>query len=414
MKLKLIHFNTQGVANEARLQELEYALGKIEYDIVGISETKREGEKIIKTSNGNIWFYFGCTKGYRGVGFYINKKVTNKISEMKGISERIAFLKVQINKKTKLLIIQVYAPTLEAPKDEIKEFYNTLENTLMKEQERYNIIMGDFNAKIGNDQTLSGCTGPHTLNDTNRNGQRLGKFCMKHNLKIANTYFNEDKTDKWTWKSPNGKTKNEIDHLITNDIRTITNYKVVPDLAFSSDHRPAISNVSIPIGPQVAPTPLQNAKGNISNLWIPVHKQEEAKANLKNKLEEVNWGNSLSDNLDSAYEKFLKIIVDTLTLFGIDKKHIKTDDKLCSETKGLIERRKVLRDKVCLSIHDQIELVELKKLIKRKIREDIRNFEEAVMTEIIEETWSTRKTKKVLTGGQCLSLIHISEPTRPY
>jgi len=100
-----------------------------------------------------------------------------------------------------------------------------------------------------------------------------------------------------------------------------------------------------------------------------------------------------------AYEKFVKIIEDTLIQFGINKKHIKTDDKLSLETKSLIDRRQLLRSKIGLSISEQIELVELKKLIKKRIREDIRRFEETIISDIIEDTWSTRKTRKALTGG---------------
>lgn len=43
--------------------------------------------------------------------------------------------------------------------------------------------MGDFNAKDGKEQEMSGCMG---LSKRSRKGYKLGKFCLKHNLKIVN------------------------------------------------------------------------------------------------------------------------------------------------------------------------------------------------------------------------------------
>jgi len=41
-------------------------------------------------------------------------------------------------------------------------------------------------------------------------------------------------------------------------------------------------------------------------------------------------------------------------------------------------------------------------LIKRKIREDVRKFNDEITEEIIEKTWSTKKVGKTLSEGICL------------
>lgn len=51
---------------------------------------------------------------------------------------------------------------------------------------------------------------------------------------------------------------------------------------------------------------------------------------------------------------------------------------------------------------DQIELVELRKLIKKKIREDVAKFENEVTIGIIESSWPTRQVKKALSKGKIL------------
>jgi len=100
--------------------------------------------------------------------------------------------------------------------------------------------MGDFNAKIGKLNTnLANNTriGPHALDELNEKGNRLiGTACE---LKVANTYFKKKPKRKWTWISPNGSTKTEIDHALTNDISIIKDISPLSLSAFGfpSDHK---------------------------------------------------------------------------------------------------------------------------------------------------------------------------------
>lgn len=62
-------------------------------------------------------------------------------------------------------IIQVYALTAESSDRDIEKFYGDLENTLKATKHHENIIIGDFNAKVGNvDGTV---TGKYGLGDRN-------------------------------------------------------------------------------------------------------------------------------------------------------------------------------------------------------------------------------------------------------
>ncbi len=86
-KLEILHFNCRGLASEERIYELEKALDKIRWDIIGLLEVRREGEKLIRRFNNNYFYYFGSTKGYRGMGFYVNKSLVPKIIEIKAFSD---------------------------------------------------------------------------------------------------------------------------------------------------------------------------------------------------------------------------------------------------------------------------------------------------------------------------------------
>lgn len=156
----------------------------------GLSEIRQKGKKIIEKTNGDIGYLFGETKDHRGVGFVVKKNLAKKFTEFKGISERLAIAKFKLNKNMKVAIFQVQAPTLPASKEEIKYFYRFLESTYLQERERYSIIIGDFNAKIGIEHEISGCTGPSAQGETNKNGFKLWELCLKLNMKVVNTFFN--------------------------------------------------------------------------------------------------------------------------------------------------------------------------------------------------------------------------------
>ena len=77
------------------------------------------------------------------------KKWKNKISEYISYSNRIAVLKFRISKTQTLSVIQVYAPTLSHPDDEVEQFNDLLIKSCDEYRRTFNIVMGDFSAEIG-------------------------------------------------------------------------------------------------------------------------------------------------------------------------------------------------------------------------------------------------------------------------
>ena len=73
--------------------------------------------------------------------------------------------------------------------------------------------MGDINAKVGECEKSS-ITGGFGLGNRNDAGECLMEFCEEKNLKIMNTCFNQPKRRLYTWTSPDGKTRNQIDYIL--------------------------------------------------------------------------------------------------------------------------------------------------------------------------------------------------------
>ena len=112
-------------------------------------------------------------------------------------------------------VIQVYAPTTNAEETEVEQFYEDLQDLLeLTPKKEVLFIIGDWNAKVGRQET-PGVTGKFGLGVWNEAGQRLTEFCQENALVIANTLFQQHKRRFYTWTSPNGKHRNQIDYILS-------------------------------------------------------------------------------------------------------------------------------------------------------------------------------------------------------
>ncbi|CAH2096293.1 unnamed protein product [Euphydryas editha] len=98
----------------------------------------------------------------------------------KGISERVAILQLYI-KNIEISLIQCYAPTESASEEEIEQFYYTVNKALHIMSNKNVIVMGDFNAKIGQpkqDENL--ITKKYGYGSRNSRGERLIRFAYEN------------------------------------------------------------------------------------------------------------------------------------------------------------------------------------------------------------------------------------------
>ena len=73
--------------------------------------------------------------------------------------------------------------------------------------------MGDWNAKVES-QEIPGVTGKFGLGVQNEAGQSLTEFCQENTMVTANTLFQQHKRHLYTWTSPNGQYRNQIDYIL--------------------------------------------------------------------------------------------------------------------------------------------------------------------------------------------------------
>ena len=92
--------------------------------------------------------------------------------------------------------------------------------------------------KSGKSET-AGVTGKFGLGVQNEAGQRLTEFCLENALVIANTLFQQHKRRLYTWTSPDGQHRNQIDYILRSQRwrNFIESAKSRPGADCGSDHQ---------------------------------------------------------------------------------------------------------------------------------------------------------------------------------
>ena len=137
-----------------------------------------------------------------------------------------------------ITVIQAYAPTSNAEEAEVEWFYEDLQDLLeLTPQKDVLFIIEDWNGKVGSQQT-PGVKGKFGLGVQNEAGQRLIEFCQENSLVIANTLFQQHKRRLYTWTSPAGRYRNQIDYILCSQgwRSSIQSAKTRPEVDCGSDH----------------------------------------------------------------------------------------------------------------------------------------------------------------------------------
>ena len=195
--------------------------------------------------SGHLLYHSDANYGQAGVGFLITKTWKDNMTRISSGSSRVAELVLRITDRYQLKIVQVYAPTTSHSDEETDNFYNTIDKILEK-QTHYTIVMGDFNAKVGGQtNTSERATGCFGLGQRNERGYTLVEWATSNNFKIMNTQLQKKAGRTWTWRSPDGNTKNEIDYIMTDNPSMVTDVTVLSRVNIGSDHRMVMGSIML-------------------------------------------------------------------------------------------------------------------------------------------------------------------------
>uniref|UniRef100_A0A914W7K9 Reverse transcriptase domain-containing protein n=1 Tax=Plectus sambesii TaxID=2011161 RepID=A0A914W7K9_9BILA len=237
--MKQHHFYVCTCNSQPRLAEFEAEAQRINFKIIGLPETRKSGSGRIDLPSGYTLYYVGedNNKINAGVGFYVPISLNKDVVSFKPISARVAQLTVRLHGSRTLRLIQVHAPHSAHNDVDYETFLDDISALLSVEQATRTIVMGDFNAKIGQQQDNEQTVGSHGLGDRNERGQKLVDFCEDHGLYVLNTFYQKKPQRRWTWQSPNGATRNEIDYMLSFHQTVATDVTVLNRFNAGSYHR---------------------------------------------------------------------------------------------------------------------------------------------------------------------------------
>lgn len=389
--LHLGAYNVRTLASEGRLEELLEEIKDIKWDIIGMSEVRRTGEEFITLNNsGHVLCYKGLESEKKyGVGFLINKKLAGNVETFYSLSERVAGIIIKLNKRYRMKIITVYAPTSTHSDEESEKFYEDVEKAMKEHKTQFTYVIGDYNAKVGKHTSGINSIGKFGVGDRNDRGESLIEFAETHSLKIANTFYKKKESRKWTWIGPNGETKNEIDFILTDRLDTVKDITVLNKVR-GSDHRFVRGRIGINLRREreklVKPVEKPDNK-------VVMKKEKEFQLEIKNRFEALE---KTEKNIETTNEELTEIIMKAALEIG--GREPRTENrKLSNKTRGLIQKRKEL---IIKTDRDRIEASELGKAINKAKTQDVRDFNMKKVKEALEAGTSIKMAKRKLGQGR--------------
>jgi hypothetical protein len=164
-----------------------------------------------------VYFFLWQRAGKSSIGsrFFLHQRILSAIRRVEFVSERMSYIAVR-GRSCNIIDLNAYAPTEEKGGDSKDSFYEELEGVFDNFPKYHmKILLGDFNANVGREDTFKPTTGNESLHqDSNDNGVRVVNFATSKNLVVKSTMFPHRNIHKYTWTSPDGKTHNQIDHIL--------------------------------------------------------------------------------------------------------------------------------------------------------------------------------------------------------
>jgi len=329
------------------LKVLEKELNSYRLEILGLSEIKWNGFGEITTQEGNVLIYSGQKDENRtrraGVGILMTNRAKKGLMDWKPISERIITARFK-TKVRNITIVQCYAPTEEASEEEKEAYYDQLEMITQNiKKQDIKIFIGDMNAKVGQENNGNErVMGKHGLGVRNDNGNRFIEFCGNNELVIGGTLFPHKECHKPTWTSPNGRIKNQIDHIaISKKWRSsLLDTRNRRGADCGSDHHLVTADIRLKIASNQKQLEKRQKRYNTDKLKNKETKRE-FNLELKNRFERLTLED---EEVEQKWNKIKEMMEETSKeILGYKRKNKKP--WISEETWKIIEERKKLKQR---------------------------------------------------------------------
>ena len=250
--------------------------------------------------------------------------------------------------------------------------------------------MGDFNSKVGRivDSNEKGVVGNFGLGERNDCGERLVEFAMENEMAITNPMFMNHKRRLYTWTSPDGDTKNQIDYILVNrSWRTsVSATRTLPGADCGSDHEMLMCEFKFRLKCfKKSPEPIR-------------YDLQEIPLNILYKIEIKNRFRALLDTAEemepNEMAREITQIYKEAAANHLPKKEITKKPWITKETIEAIEKRKTTKQK---NGYSTTEYREAQKHVKQLLNRDKKDFLHQKLFDI-ETSQAKLKHKKMFEG----------------
>ena len=279
----------------------------------------------------------------QGVGLMLSPRAEKCLTEWEPINERLLRARFK-SAHGKATIIVCYAPTETSEDTEKDEFYNTLQDVWSRLPEHdTKLLLGDLNAQLGENNNLRervmGCHGTGRLNN---NGMRFAQFCEINNLFMSSTRFQHANIHKYTWISPNGLYRSQIDHLAVskNQRGCILDVKVSRLADIDSDHYLTIARWRVKLKKS---NPQQKTKKRFNHARLKDSETKRAfKLELRNRFDALTE----CEDPEKLWQKFRTSIKEFGENQLTNERRDSKKDWISDQTWQLIQERNSLKGKM--------------------------------------------------------------------
>jgi hypothetical protein len=190
-------------------------LAKYKLDLVGVQEVRWDKEGTVRAGEYIFFYGKGQKKSSIANGFFVHQRIVSAIKRVEFVSARMSYIVLR-GRWCNITVLNVHAPTEEKGDDSKDSLYEELENVFHHFPKYHmKILLGGFYAKVGKEDIFKPTIGNESLHqDSNDNGVRVVNFATSKNLVVKSTMFPHRNIHKYSWTSPDGKTHNQIDHIL--------------------------------------------------------------------------------------------------------------------------------------------------------------------------------------------------------
>lgn len=372
-------WNVRTLFKPGALEELKEVAKTYKIDLIALQEIRWPNSGFLEQRNYSL-YHSAATNGMLGTGFLISNRLRNNIIDFKPISDRMSMIRLK-GQFYNITIINVHAPSEDKDDNTKNTFYNKLDKAVGKVPKfDMRLIIGDFNGKIGKEIIYQPIIGKHSIHpETSNNGTRMIELAAANNLKISSTYFPHKNIHKQTWKSPDGRTSNQIDHVLASakHVKSITDIKSCRGANIDSDHYLVKINIRYKVSRSFnKERNIPSKKWNTDSLKIE-EKSQEYQSELDSRLSVET--NNPEENIDTKWENIKTVMVEAGEKSIGYTKNNKKEHWFDQECRLLIEKRNEVRERNLQrpTRTSEQEYKAIKKqtnrLLRKKKREDMKN-----------------------------------------